>query len=213
MFTGIIEEVGTLRRLEVTGRSAVLEVEAGLVLEGTRVGDSICTAGVCLTVTRLAKDRFWADAQPETVRRTSLAGKRPGDGLNLERAMALGGRLGGHLVQGHVDGVGVVTSVRRDETALVVAARAPGEVARLCVPQGSIALDGVSLTLVDVAGDLVTVSLIPHTAARTTLAALRPGDRVNLETDLIGKYVATLLRHGRADEGLTWEKLSEAGFA
>lgn len=213
MFTGIVEEVGRLRRLEASGRSAVLEVEAHVVIEGTRVGDSVCTAGVCLTVTRLAGDRFWADAQPETVRRTTLAGLRPGDALNLERALSLGGRLGGHLVQGHVDGVGTVASVRRDDTALVLDIQAPREVSRLSVAQGSIAVDGVSLTLAAVDGELLRVSLIPLTAAATTLAALRNGDRVNLEADLIGKYVATLLGRGRVSEGLTWEKLAEAGFS
>jgi riboflavin synthase len=214
VFTGIIEEVGALRGLRSSGRSAEVEVEAAVVLDGTRVGDSIATSGVCLTVTRLGGDRFWADAQPETVRRTTLADKRPGDRLNLERALAVGGRLGGHLVQGHIDGVGSVTAVRRDETALVVDVRAPREVARLCVAQGSIAVDGVSLTLVDVTGDVLRVSLIPITAADTTLAKLRAGDRVNLEADLIGKYVATFLARGRAPagEGLTWQKLAEAGF-
>jgi riboflavin synthase len=213
MFTGIVEEIGRLRSLRGSARSAEIEVAASTVLEGTRVGDSICTAGVCLTVTRVERDRFWADAQPETVKRTTLAAKRAGDALNLERALTFAGRVGGHLVQGHVDGVGQITRVRRDETALVLDLRAPSEVARLSVAQGSIALDGVSLTLVDVDGETLRVSLIPHTAAATTLAGLRVADRVNLEADLIGKYVATFLARGRVAEGLTWEKLAEAGFS
>ncbi len=125
MFTGIVEEVGRLRGLTVGDRSAVLEIEARSVLDGTRVGDSIATSGACLTVTRLSADRFWADAMPETVRRTTLAGKRPGDGLNLERALTLQSRLGGHLVQGHVDGVGTVARIEREQGAAIVTLSAP----------------------------------------------------------------------------------------
>ena len=213
MFTGIVEEVGRLRSLTVGGASAVLEVAASRILEGTAVGDSVATAGVCLTVTHVGGDSFRADAMPETVRRTSLAGKRAGDGLNLERALTLQSRLGGHLVCGHVDGVGTVLSSRREGVATVVTIRVMPAVAALCVPKGSIAVDGVSLTLVAVAGDTVTVSLVPHTSAGTTLAGLSAGDSVNLETDLIGKYVSALLRGRPAAEGLTWEKLGEAGFA
>ncbi len=213
MFTGIVEEVGRLRRLEVGAQSARLEIAAAVVLEGSRVGDSILTDGVCLTVTALGRDGFSADAMPETVRRTTLGERRPGDGLNLERALSLQSRLGGHLVTGHVDGVGVVRDVRPEGNALVVTVEAPEEVAGVSVPQGSVALDGVSLTLVAVEGRELRVSLIPHTATTTTLAGLAAGRRVNLEADLIGKYVRTFLDRKRAGEGLTWDKLAEAGFA
>ena len=213
MFTGIVEEVGRLRGLTVGDRSAVLEIEARAVLDGTRVGDSIATSGACLTVTRLSADRFWADAMPETVRRTTLAGKRPGDGLNLERALTLQSRLGGHLVQGHVDGVGAVVRLEHEQGAASVTLAAPQSVVEVSVAQGSVAVDGVSLTIVDLGTDTVRVSLIPHTVAATTLRDLRVGDEVNLEADLIGKYVhAYLVRPGSA-QGLTFEKLSEAGFA
>jgi riboflavin synthase len=213
MFTGIVEEVGRLRGLTVGDRSAVLEIEARSVLDGTRVGDSIATSGACLTVTRLSADRFWADAMPETVRRTTLAGKRPGDGLNLERALTLQSRLGGHLVQGHVDGVGAVVRLEHEQGAAIVTLAAPQSVVEVSVAQGSVAVDGVSLTIVDLGTDTVRVSLIPHTVAATTLRDLRVGDEVNLEADLIGKYVrAYLVRPGSA-QGLTFEKLSEAGFA
>jgi riboflavin synthase len=213
MFTGIVEEVGRLRGLTVGDRSAVLEIEARAVLDGTRVGDSIATSGACLTVTRLSADRFWADAMPETVRRTTLAGKRPGDGLNLERALTLQSRLGGHLVQGHVDGVGAVVRLEHEQGAAIVTLAAPQSVVEVSVAQGSVAVDGVSLTIVDLGTDTVRVSLIPHTVAATTLRDLRVGDEVNLEADLIGKYVhAYLVRPGSA-QGLTFEKLSEAGFA
>ena len=213
MFTGIVEEVGRLRGLTVGDRSAVLEIEARAVLDGTRVGDSIATSGACLTVTRLSADRFWADAMPETVRRTTLAGKRPGDGLNLERALTLQSRLGGHLVQGHVDGVGAVVRLEHEQGAAIVTLAAPRGVVEVSVAQGSVAVDGVSLTIVDLGADTLRVSLIPHTVAATTLRDLRVGDEVNLEADLIGKYVrAYLVRPGSA-QGLTFEKLSEAGFA
>lgn len=212
VFTGIVEEVGRLRRLEVGPQSARLEIAAALALDGTRVGDSILTDGVCLTVTALGRDGFTADAMPETVRRTTLGERRPGDGINLERALTLQSRLGGHLVTGHIDGVGVVRAVRPEDNALVVTVDAPQEVSTVSVPQGSVALDGVSLTLVAVEGRELRVSLIPHTAAATTLAGLAAGRRVNLEADLIGKYVRTFLDRGRASEGLTWDKLAEAGF-
>ena len=175
MFTGIVEEVGKLATLSVKGSDAVLEIEARAVLESTAVGDSISVDGVCLTVTRLARDRFWADAMAETVRRTTLAGKRRGAGLNLERALTLGSRLGGHLVTGHVDGVGTVVRVSTESRTTVLALDVPAAVAAVTVPQGSIAVDGVSLTVVTAAETAVTVSLIPHTVAHTTLRDLRAG--------------------------------------
>jgi len=212
VFTGMIEEIGILRSLVVRERAAVFEVEAHTVIEGLRVGDSVATSGPCLTVTRLARDRFWADAMPETLRRTTLARKKLGDGLNLERALTLQSRLGGHLVQGHIDGVGTVTAARRDQNALLVTLAAPAVVADVCVPQGSLAVDGVSLTIVDLDAGAIRISLIPHTVAATTLRDLRVGAEVNLEADVIGKYVhAYLVRPGSA-QGLTFEKLSEAGF-
>ena len=212
MFTGVVEEVGRLRGLVVAQDSAVLEIEASAVLEGTRVGDSIATSGACLTVTRLAAGRFWADAMPETVRRTTLGRKRSGDGLNLERALTLQSRLGGHLVQGHVDGVGTVTRLERERNATIVTLAAPEEVVAVSVPQGSIALDGVRLTIVELERDGLRVSLIPHTVAATTLRDLRRGAEVNLEADLIGKYVHAYLVRPGSTQGLTFEKLSEAGF-
>ncbi len=212
MFTGLIEEVGTLRRLVESERGAVLEIEAREVLQGTQVGDSIATSGACLTVTRLAADRFWADAMPETVRRTTLGRKRPGDGLNLERALTLQSRLGGHLVQGHVDGVGSVAGLGRERNAELLTLSAPRAVLEVSVPQGSVAVDGVSLTIVDIQGDALRVSLIPHTVAATTLRDLRVGAEVNLEADLIGKYVRAYLVRPGVSPGLTLEKLSEAGF-
>lgn len=212
MFTGIVEEVGTLRRLRPGAESVVLEIEARAVLTDAAVGDSILTDGVCLTITSLRSDGFGADAMPETVRRTTLSERRAGDRLNLERALTLRSRLGGHLVSGHIDGVGTVASVLPEGNALVVEIQAPDEVARVTVDQGSIAVDGVSLTVVAVAGRLIRVSLIPHTAEATTLGRLTAGSRVNLEADLIAKYVYAFVAGRKPADGLTWEKLAEAGF-
>ncbi len=212
MFTGIVEEVGALRSITTGAASVVLDVSANVVTGDAAVGDSILTDGVCLTVTSLRADGFRADAMPETVRRTTLSGRRPGDRLNLERAMTLRSRLGGHLVSGHVDGVGVVTAVVPEDNALVVELEAPEAVTRVTVDQGSIAVDGASLTVVAVAGDRIRVSLIPHTAAVTTLGRLKPGARVNLEADLIAKYVYAFVAGRKPADGLTWEKLAEAGF-
>ena len=212
MFTGIVEEVGALRSLRVGQNSAVLDVAATLVSDGSRVGDSILTDGVCLTLTSLRPGGFTADVMPETVRRTTLADRRPGDALNLERALTLQARLGGHLVSGHIDGVGTVMRVMPEDNALVVELEAPDSVSAVSVAQGSVAVDGVSLTLVVVEGRRLRVSLIPHTAAATTLSRLAPGVRVNLEADLIAKYVHAFVTGNKPADGLTWDKLAEAGF-
>jgi riboflavin synthase len=212
MFTGIVEETGTLRSLTPGAGGVVLDVRASLVLEDAAVGDSILTDGVCLTVASLRADGFTADAMPETVRRTTLSERRPGDPLNLERAMTLRSRLGGHLVSGHIDGVGVVTAVTSDDNAVVVELEAPEPVVRVTVDQGSLAVDGVSLTVVAVAGDRIRVAFIPHTAAVTTLGRVQRGARVNLEADLIAKYVYAFVSGRKPADGLTWEKLAEAGF-
>ena len=212
MFTGIVEEVGALRGVRPGAESIALDIVASTVTGDAAVGDSILTDGVCLTVTSLRADGFTADAMPETVRRTTLSERRPGARLNLERAMTLSSRLGGHLVSGHIDGVGVITSVASEDNALVLEMETPEAVSRVTVDQGSIAVDGVSLTVVAVADDRVRVSLIPHTAAVTTLGRLSVGSRVNLEADLIAKYVYAFVSGRKPDGGLTWEKLAEAGF-
>jgi riboflavin synthase len=212
MFTGIVEEIGTLRSLRVGDKSAALDVAASVVTQELAVGDSVLTDGVCLTVTAVRPAGFTADVMPETVRRTTLAQRRPGDRLNLERALTLRSRLGGHLVSGHVDGVGAVSSVTPEDNALVVALEAPEAVSAVSVAQGSLAVDGVSLTIVAVEGRRLTVSLIPHTAAVTTLSRLAQGVRVNLEADLIAKYVYAFVHGHKPEAGLTWERLAEAGF-
>ena len=193
MFTGIVEELGTVASIEDQGDALRLTVRASTALEGTRLGDSISVNGCCLTVAALDGDTWTADLMQETLDKTSLRGAAPGDRVNLERAMTPEQRLGGHIVQGHVDGVGVV--VRRDPSEHwdVVEVSLPAELARYVVPKGSITVDGVSLTVVDVGNESFTVSLIPETLARTTLGTRAPGDRVNLETDVIARHVEKLM--------------------
>jgi riboflavin synthase len=193
MFTGIVEELGTVTAVLDQGDAIRLTVRATTALEGTALGDSISVNGCCLTVAALQDDTWTADLMQETLDKTSLAGVMPGDQVNLERAMTADQRLGGHLVQGHVDGVGAVVRRSPSEHWDVVEVSLPPELARYVVPKGSICVDGVSLTVVDVGEASFTVSLIPETLARTTLGTRRPGDRVNLETDVIARHVEKLL--------------------
>ena len=193
MFTGIVEELGTVAGVEDQGDAIRLTVRAATVLDDAGLGDSISVNGCCLTVATRTDDTWTADVMQETLDKTGLAGVRPGDRVNLERAVTAVKRLGGHIVQGHVDGVGEVLSRTPSEHWEVVEIALPAPLARYVVAKGSIAVDGVSLTVVDVADDRFTVSLIPETLARTTLGARRPGDRVNLEVDVLAKYVERLL--------------------
>lgn len=192
MFTGIVEGTGVVRAVHSQDRSARIIVEADRLLEGTRIGDSIAVGGVCLTVTRVAGTAFEADLSAETLERTTLGRLRPGDVVNLETPLVLGERLGGHLVQGHVDGVGRVVRRWPEGDAWWLAVAAPPAVVRYIVEKGSIALDGVSLTVASADGDRFTVCLIPHTCAVTTLGRLEPGAEVNLEVDILAKYVERL---------------------
>jgi len=205
MFTGIVEEVGKVR----AARPGQLTVTAQKVLEDTKLGDSIAVNGVCLTVTEVSPDSFSVDVMPETLRRTNLGTLRPGDGVNLERPLAVGGRFGGHFVQGHVDGVGRVLSVTPEKEALLLKFEATQEIMRYIVEKGFIAVDGVSLTVVECNSTSFTVSLVTFTLENTNLGDRRPGDRVNLEVDIIAKYVARLREGGTA---ITKEFLAEHGF-
>jgi riboflavin synthase len=212
MFTGIVEEVGTLQTVRGSETGVVLEVDCSLVVGGASVGDSILTDGCCLTVTGLTGHGFRADLQPETVRRTTFAQRQPGERVNLERALTLESRLGGHLVSGDVDGRGTVRRVRHEGNAVVVDLEVPEEVLRLSAPQGRVTVDGVGLTIVTVEGGLVRLSLIPHTVAVTTLDDIRVGRVMHVEADLIARYVYAFVAGRRPEGGLTWEKLAEAGF-
>lgn len=193
MFTGIVEEVGTIASIRKEAHSCVLTVRAQTVLEDVHVGDSIATNGVCLTVTSFSGNTFSADVMHETLNRSSLGGLCVGSPVNLERAMAADGRFGGHIVSGHIDGVGTIASITEDDNAVWYTIKAPADIVRLIVEKGSIAIDGISLTVASVSADSFSVSIIPHTRAQTNLATKRVGDVVNLENDCIGKYVERLL--------------------
>ncbi len=222
MFTGIIEETGTIRSVAKGSRSAVLTVEASEVLEGSRVGDSIAVNGVCLTVTTMTARQFTADVMAETLRRSSLGNLSRGSKVNLERAMAADGRFGGHIVSGHIDGTGTVLSLTPEDNAVWVRIQAEQKVLKYILEKGSIAIDGISLTVADVTESDFAVSVIPHTGAETTLLSKEAGDIVNLENDVIGKYVDKLLRFQAEesetekkktkDSGITMDFLAKNGF-
>ena len=216
MFTGIVEEIGTVRRVISGQMDGNLEIQAKLVLEGTKVGDSIAVNGVCLTVTSLRDGGFTADVMPETLRRSNLGELRGGDSVDLERAMAADGRFGGHMVSGHIDGTGTITGLRREGIATWVTIAAPPEILRYIVEKGSIAIDGVSLTVAAVTERDFSVSLIPHTGSRTVLLQKGPGSQVNLENDIVGKYVARLMNPAAAppaaESRLTLDFLRSNGF-
>ena len=196
MFTGIIEETGTVRSIRGGSSGVVLDIGASVVLEGTRTGDSIAVNGVCLTVTP-GSGHFTADAMPETLRRTSLGSLEPGSRVNLERAMACGGRFGGHIVSGHVDACGRVVSLVKEGIAVLMQVSVPRTVHRYIAEKGSVTLDGVSLTVASAGVDSFTVSLIPHTMATTTLNMMRPGSPVNVEVDMLARYVERMLNFGQ----------------
>jgi len=214
IFTGIIEEMGAINRIDQGVNSSRLNIKASDVLEGTKIGDSIAINGVCLTVTSLGSEHFTADVMAETLAKTNLNQLNNGQRVNLERAVRMGDRMGGHMVQGHVDGIGVIAEQKKMDIATLFRIKAPVDVLAYIVKKGSIAIDGISLTVIDVLEDSFTVSLIPHTAAMTTLGFKKPGDTVNLETDIIGRYVEKLL--GKAPEehksGLSMTYLAENGF-
>lgn len=202
MFTGIVEEVGTVRAVEPLEGGRRITIGAAGALEGLKIGDSIAVAGVCQTVVELPGDAFVVEAIGTTLSRTTLGRLEPGDGVNLERSLALGDRLGGHLVQGHVDAVGNVTRVERRGEHVLLDVAVPEDVADVSVLHGSIAIDGVSLTINALGeGDTVQVALIPHTWDNTTLSTLDVGDGVNLEGDMIGRFVTHWLKR-RAGAGV-----------
>lgn len=194
MFTGIIEETGKIISVSA-GRIAI---QAEKVLEGTKIGDSIAVNGVCLTVTTMTSSQFTADVMPETLSRSSLGSLSKGDGVNLERAMAADGRFGGHIVSGHIDGTGTISRMENDGNAVWVYIAAPGSILNLIIEKGSIAIDGISLTVAKVNDKEFAVSVIPHTGKETTLLGKKAGDIVNLENDVIGKYVQKLMGLGGA---------------
>ena len=215
MFTGIVEELGTVRRVLPGARAGKIVIGAKKVLEDVHIGDSIAVNGVCLTVVAAGADEFTADVMPETLRKSGLGTLKVGDPVDLERAMAANGRFGGHIVSGHIDGVGRLVETRPEENAVIVTISAPPEILALIVEKGSIAIDGISLTVAALTRTTFSVSLIPHTAAETVLLKKRAGDVVNLENDVVGKYVQRLLGNAvgkPANSSLTLEYLQANGF-
>jgi riboflavin synthase len=194
MFTGLVEEMGRVVQVVPGEQSATLTVSAPMVHQGVKLGDSIAINGCCLTVVAYEEDRLTFDAVPETLRRTNLGGLCPGEEVNLERPLAVGARLGGHFVQGHIDGVGTVLAVTPEDNAVVMEIGVPEPLRRYLVEKGSVAVDGVSLTVAQVYPASFTVWTIPHTRAVTTLGRRAVGDPVNIECDLLGKYVERLLQ-------------------
>ena len=194
MFTGIIEEIGIIQAVHHGPASSLLTIRAEKVLEDVKDGDSIAVNGVCLTVTSHGSSYFTADVMHETLNRSSLGNLRQGSPVNLERAMAAGSRFGGHIVSGHTDGIGTVSAIRQDDIAVWYTISASPSILRYIIEKGSIAIDGISLTVATVTDIDFSVSIIPHTAAQTTLSRRKSGDIVNLENDVIGKYVEKLLQ-------------------
>ncbi|MCC7076756.1 MAG: riboflavin synthase [Acidimicrobiia bacterium] len=195
MFTGIVAEVGHVSEIESTGRGARIEFAADGILDGVGIGDSIAVNGCCLTVTERTSAGFGADVMAETLRVTALGDLQVGDEVNLERPLGADGRFDGHVVQGHVDGVGVVSRVEVEPNATNVTIETPDPVLRYCIPKGSITIDGISLTVVEVddTARALSVSIIPHTWEHTNLHGRRVGDRVNLEADVLARYVERLM--------------------
>jgi len=221
MFTGLIEEVGVLRGVSAGGEMMVLKIAASVIMDDLKIGDSVSVNGVCLTATTLGDQFFTVDVMPQTYRNSNLKELRTGSKMNLERAMAAGGRFGGHIVQGHVDGTGTIKSVKRDQNAMVFEVT-PDHTSlfKYIIPKGSITIDGISLTVVNTTPSAFTVSIIPHTLGETVLAHKKGGDSVNIECDVLGKYVDHLLHYGSAAQneepgkttGISRDFLAANGF-
>lgn len=217
MFTGIIEEVGVIRSIKMGAQSAVITIQADKVMEDIHIGDSIAMNGVCLTVTSHDRHSYSVDIMHESLKRTNLGMMKGGSRVNLERAMPANGRFGGHIVAGHVDGTGTITSMERDDNAVWIHIDTEPAVLKYIVEKGSVTIDGISLTVATVDSKSFAVSVIPHTGANTTLLEKKPGDTINLETDMIGKYVEKLLgfqtqEEYKASSNITMEFLAENGF-
>ena len=210
MFTGIIEELGTVKQMKPSTQAMVLTIRASKVLEDVKLGDSIAVNGVCLTVTAFTQNEFSVDVMPESMKATSLGALQNGHSVNLERAMLAGGRFGGHIVSGHVDGIATIVKKQAVSNSVYIQLKMDKQLTAQCIERGSITIDGISLTIFELSETLVTVSLIPHTYKETVLGQKSVGDIVNIETDLIGKYVKKLL-HANTSK-LDFDVLQRAGF-
>lgn len=212
MFTGIIEELGTIKGIKRGGEWCVLTIGASAILQDVQLGDSIAVNGICLTVTSFASDHFTVDVMPETLDKTSLSSLQIGSLVNLERAMRAGGRFGGHFVSGHVDGTGTIHSKKKWGNAILIEIKAPEDLLYYMIPKGSITIDGISLTIVDVKMDRFSISIIPHTLEMTILQYKGSGDIVNLECDMIGKYIEKYVSARKGNSKITPDFLAEHGF-
>lgn len=216
MFTGIVEEMGTIAGIQKGAKSAVLTIQAEKVFSDIHIGDSIALNGVCLTVISFNGNTYTADVMNETLRRSSLGSLTIGSKVNLERAMAANGRFGGHIVSGHIDGTGTITKVEKDDNAIWYTIAAEENLMKYIVEKGSIAIDGISLTVAKRSDMDFAISMIPHTAKETVLSQKKPGDIVNLENDIVGKYIEQLMHYEKKEEKkesrLTKEFLLRAGF-
>lgn len=215
MFTGIVEEMGCVKSVQHGAVSSFVEIKAKAVLSDAHIGDSIAVNGVCLTVTNITADSFRADVMNETLSRSSLGTLRQGGYVNLERAMSANGRFGGHIVSGHIDGTGTIADIKKDGIAVWYTITSSPEILRYIVEKGSVAIDGISLTVADVSDTDFKISVIPHTAAQTVLGFKKSGDIVNIENDIIGKYVEKLMGYGTdksQKSSITMDFLAENGF-
>ena len=216
MFTGIVEEMGKIVRVEKGAKSSRLTVSGDKIFSDLKLGDSVATNGVCLTVTSFSKGIFTADVMNETLKRSNLGELRQGSMVNLERAMIANGRFGGHIVSGHIDGTGVITKIEQDDIAVWYTIRADRKIMKYIIEKGSVAIDGISLTIAKVTDNDFSVSLIPHTAKETVLGYKKTGDTVNLENDVVGKYIEHFLSFKEEPEtkssGITKELRLKAGF-
>lgn len=215
MFTGLVEEVGRVHNIQKATKSARITILAQKVLEESKLGDSISVNGVCLTVTEFSKSTFSVDVMAETMRRSNLHQLTIGNSVNLERALRVGDRLGGHMVSGHIDGMGEIIDFTQEENAIWVTIRADADLLKYMVMKGSIAIDGISLTIALIKDNAFMVSIIPHTKEATTLLYKRAGESVNLECDMVGKYIERLLSYqneGTEKKGIDLKFLTECGF-
>ena len=215
MFTGIIEEKGTIKAISRGAKSSVLTIQGNVIFSDLKLGDSVAVNGVCLTVADFTENTFMADVMFETLKRSSIGDLKVGSNVNLERAMPANGRFGGHIVSGHIDGTGTISAIKKEDNAILYTVKTPENIMKYIVEKGSIAIDGISLTIADIGLDNFTVSIIPHTAKETILSEKAIGDIVNLENDIIGKYVEKLMGYANetgSKSSITKEFLLKHGF-
>ena len=215
MFTGIVEEIGVVKSIKSGEKSSKITIGASKVLKGSLLGDSISTNGICLTVCKIGENYFEVDIMFESLKRSNLGDLKVGDKVNLERALTIESRLGGHIVSGHIDGVGKILLIQKEENSVLITVKAPPEILKYIVEKGSITIDGVSLTVISVNRETFKVGIIPHTLSETIILNKKQGDKVNLECDVIGKYVEKLLfgkTHKVKDSKISESFLKENGF-